>query len=185
MVAIKVNGHPYNLPTQWSEINVATYREMERHAFELNSVRLFSILTGIDYDMLINFDCSQFDEKVLQHLSFVHDVPEWDKLPKPEHLVIDGVEYKVPESIESTTWFQRTMLKTLAVNGVQEKLQMIELVAPCLTYMMQPVIEGKVSDKNYKELQKKMDQLPIEQAYPVATFFLSTYLHYSRESKST
>lgn len=184
MVTIKVNGQTHHLPTQWSEISVATYRLMERHAFELNSVRLLSILTGIDYDVLINFDCSQFDEKVLQHLSFVHDIPQWGDLPKPSHLTIDDVPYAVPESVQSGSWFQRTMLKTLAVEGVNNKLNMIELVAPCLTYMMQPVIEGKVSDKNYAAIQEKIDQLPITEAYPVAAFFLSTYLKYSKSNPS-
>ena len=181
MVTVKINGQEIDIATEWHEVTLAQYREMERVADELNSVRILSILSGIDYDVLINFDCSQFDEKVLQYLAFMSDVPSWTELPKPEYLTIEGVQYKVPERIESTTWFQRTMMKTLATEGVTNSLRMTQLIAPAITYMMQPVLEeGKVSDKHYPSIQQKIDKLPITDVYPVASFFLSTYLTYSR-----
>lgn len=185
MVTIKVNGKSIDIPSSWDDVTVQQYREMDRCSHELNSARLLSILAGIDYDILINFDCSQFDEKVLMHLDFMHEIPDWENLPKPTHLTIGGVQYKVPESIQSTTWFQRTMMKTLAVEGVEKSMRMTELIAPALTYMMQPVLDGKVNDKRFEEVQMIMDKLPIKQAYPLASFFLSTYLIYSPKKANT
>ena len=181
MVTVKINGQEFSLATQWSEVTAEQYLSMERVGDQLNTVRILSILSGIDYDVLINFDCSQFDEKVLQYMDFIGEVPKWTELPKPDHLTIDGVSYKVPDKIESTTWFQRTMMKTLAADGVANSRSMTELIVPAITYMMQPLMEeGKVSDKNYPDIMRKIEKLPITDVYPVASFFLSTYLTYSK-----
>lgn len=188
-MAIKatINEIEYLIPTSWEDVTLKQYADMLNHNIS-DSARLMSILTGIDYKVLINYDLSQFDMMLLDHLQFINDTP--DLYSTWEHRAIDiaGKKIEPPTSIDSKTWYQRSVLKQ-AVDGfakveANNKLkQYPSLVNESITIYMQPMVsgDGKVDSEKYDQVRKDVWMMNVQDCYQLAGFFLSNYVHFSRE----
>jgi hypothetical protein len=178
---ILINHKPYNIPTTWSEVSLKQFSDMMNYP-KADSARLLSIISGIDYHELINYDLTQFDLKVLDHLEFIHQEP--NLFVKWQHRKVKVCDRFVesPKDIEVKTWYQRSMLKQ-AVDKHSKLTDEIKnkdfpsLVCEALTIYLQPMLLGdKVDSEYYDQVREMVWQMNVEDCYQMAGFFLRHYI---------
>lgn len=181
MISVTINETLISVPDKWDEVNVDQYCKLCAVINELNPVRLLSIFSGIDYETLLNFDCSLFESSVLPAMNFVRNSFSKENLPVPETVVIGEKELTVPKEIREETFGQKVMLQ-MKINEAQDaSMDLIELIPFTIaTYLSPAYYEMKYDDKRAEKLIPLILQMPITQAYPVAYFFLNRWARLSK-----
>ena len=177
MVTITINKVVFNIAENISELCTFQYCEMNKHRDNLNIVRLLSILTGIDYTVLNNSDCSQF-EPILQLLNFDSKDKPLHEIECPESIVIDKKEIEVIKEIGQETFGQKVFAQQIVNDMIAERCDKIEALVKVAAIYLQPKIDGSFDDKKARQLETKLMELPIIDVYPVGNFFLSKYVNY-------
>jgi hypothetical protein len=70
MIPIKIGSISAQLPTSWDEVTLGQYIEMAKHSDDLSIIRLLSILSGVDYLILLNVNADTFDDRIVDHMVF-------------------------------------------------------------------------------------------------------------------
>lgn len=179
MISIKINKVVFNIAENISELCTFQYCELNKHRDNLNTVRLLSILTGIDYTVLNNSDCSKF-EPILSVLKFDDKEKPLQNIECPDVVEIDKKEIKVVKEIGQETFGQKVFAQEIVNSMIAERLDKVEALVKVVAIYLQPQIDGSFDDKKAKELENKLMELPITGVYPIGNFFLSRYVKYSK-----
>lgn len=184
MVEIKIEKVPYSLPTVWSEITLSQYRQMVQHKMDLSAERLLSILTGIDYETLLNFDASQFkSEEIFGKMTFVNK--QFDPLKEPRQKVLNfgGREVPVIDDPRKERLGQKLRLQQIMARSIKNKLDFPEIAAEVLATYYAPYLNVNNSWKEEEviNLIPIIESMPVEHVLPEADFFLRGYILRSRK----
>lgn len=179
MVKIKINKVVFNIAENISELCTFQYCELNKRRDNLNTVRLLSILSGIDYTVLNNSDCSQF-EPILSVLNFSDNNKPLQNIECPKTVIIDKNEIKVIQEVGQETFGQKVFAQEVVNSMIAERLDKVEALVKVASIYLQPQIDGSFDDKKAKELENKLMELPITDVYPIGNFFLSRYVKYSQ-----
>ena len=177
MISITINKVVFNIAENISELCTFQYCELNKHRDNLNTVRLLSILTGIDYTVLNNSDCSQF-EPILGVLKFDDKEKPLQNIDCPDVVEIDKKEIKVVKEIGQETFGQKVFAQEVVNSMIAERLDKVEALVKVAAIYLQPQLDGMFNDVKARELEKKLMELPINQVYPIGNFFLSKYVKY-------
>lgn len=181
MISVTINETTISVPDKWPEVTVKQYCDLCSNINDLNAVRLLSILSGIAYETLLNFDCSIFETGILPAMNFVKNSFSKDPLPLPEKIIIGEKELVVPKDIAAETFGQKVMLQ-MKINEAQDaQKDLIELIPFTIATYLSPIYYGqKYDDKRAEMLIPLIQEMPITQAYPVAYFFLNRWAKLSK-----
>ena len=188
MVPLKVGGRELNVKSEWEDISLSEYMQLEG-CKDPDELWLFSFITGIPKEDLMNIDEQSFNEEWLQHISFLAVNAELLAREIPEVLSINGHPIVVPKKLEQLTWFQSRKVKQLIGkvaddSGKVAKEKLSGLFRDCCIIYLQPLLnhdappDKKVDDKKYDEVEKIILSLPVTQVYPMGAFFLSKWVSF-------
>jgi len=176
MIEITINRIPYSLPQSWKEVTVSQFRDIVRHSEHINPVRLLSIFTGIDYDLLSDMDCSGFDNVFLL-MDFIGESPNPEKWQRSKVIELNGLLIPVIKSIEKEKIGQKIIAQQVineAAINQQSKIEIVSKLVACY-YCPKLNASGLWIESEYEALQSEVDKMSVVEAYAEANFFLSKW----------
>lgn len=182
MIAITINKVLFTIAENIGELTTYQYCELNKHRNDLNIIRMLSILTGIDYSVLNNADCSQF-EPILSLVKFDANENQLSELQVGETVTINDKVCNINQDLGTETFGQKVFAQQVVTNLVEEKIDKIEAIIKVAAIYLQPQYDGKeFDDKRANELDQVLQDLPITHVYPVGNFFLSKYVRLLKEN---
>src|SRR5205085_6111925 len=124
-LSILINKVSFQIAENIGELTTWQYMEMNRHRDNLNIVRLLSVLTGIDYDVLQNANCEEF-YPIVSLLNFNADESPLSELKIKESITIGGKECQIKTNIEAETFGQKVFAQEYLNQAADEKIDRIE-----------------------------------------------------------
>ena len=100
-------------PASWRELSLKQLIEIETEWDGESAVHLFSIVTGLDIKLLKNSTEKKLEETMLAICAFAYNQPQWDVLPRPQHIELGGKVYKTPDQISKKMLGQKIMASAL------------------------------------------------------------------------
>jgi hypothetical protein len=191
MIPILINGNPYTLPTKWSEITVRQYRDLNRHKDEIEkadnfaNARLISIFTGINFDTLLNFDCSSFTNEVLPALTFVEKDIDLFAVKRADKIKIGSKEVNAIVDPKRERLGQKLYLEQVLEKAIENKTHISEIVAPVVACYYAPKLndENKWILENVEAVQELVLESTVVTMIPETVFFLIGYIN-NKKSKT-
>lgn len=141
-------------------------------------VKLFSILTGIEYKTLSGTKDLALEESLLLATSYVYDTPqEFKDAPIPESLTINSRAIKIPKRIEGYSIGQSILVR----QRIDEAKSYDELLSYAIAVYIQPVFDESDFDSDRaNELEKEINLMPISQTYSLGFFLLKPLMRPGR-----
>lgn len=176
MIPIKLLGISYQLPERWDEVTVRQFIGLMDRSKDIagNPALILSILSGIDYDVLMNADPRQIEGDILAHLTFLGNDVGLESFEKSETIEINGTRYVVPTDLQNETWGQKITAQMIINEAAAKKMPLISIASELVAVYLQPVINGPFFDD--KKMKPIADQIrntsKISEVWPVAAFFL-------------
>jgi len=176
------------IATSIDEISIGQMIELQQE--HLTDPKAIAILSGKDIDEIYNIrdirDLSEFSEHVK---SLCHQINYQFKVSElPKTVIIDGKSVKVPKNLEIEPAGAVLNTNDIIVNEINEHIRLYgesdwkEHFQPALNSSVQvlthffyyPVTGDLYNDYKVEEFSKKILDMPITQAFPIARhFFLS------------
>lgn len=189
MTSLTINGINYdNIATRWSELTLRQYCQLTANKEEIakadnfSHARMISILTGIDYDALMNTDCSQFATNVLPAIDFIEQDIDVFSLKRKSEIKIGATVVKTIVEPKSERLGQKLYIEQLVEKAIKEKTNLCDIVAKVVACYYAPIIND---DEVWKE--KKVDELTdvindslLIEVFPEANFFLTGCIEYKK-----
>lgn len=175
-IDITISKIPYSLPSNWQEVTVRQFRDIVHYSDKLNPIRLLSIFTGIEYELLSNMDCSGFDGIFLL-MDFIGTSPNPEEWKRSKVIHIAGREIEPIKSIEKETIGQKIIAQQVINNAALNGLSKIEIVSQLVAcyYCTKLNDSGRWIETEYEALQSEVDKMSVVEAYAEANFFLSKW----------
>lgn len=160
---------------------MSQYRQIVKHADDLNAFRLLSIFSGVDYRTVINIDADKFDNRLFDVFQFVienplnvHGITEY-----PEVIEIGKRLIKIPSDPGRCSIGQKLNLQAAAREAIESGKPHCDLILYACAVYLQPVIQATVfDDEQIEVVMKIIDELPVMLVYPIGGFFLRGYIEY-------
>lgn len=182
MIPVRIGSISAQLPASWDEVTLGHYIEMAKHSDDLSIIRLLSILSGVNYVVLLNVNAETFDERVIDHMNFIREPIDVHSLPEVESLAINGKTYPLPDPGKCTIG-QKLALQSQIRIGQDMNTLHADLVATAVAIYMQPLIDGTpFDDERIDSIREMVLQLPLKQVYPAGSFFLHGSVKYLKLS---
>ena len=137
-------------------------------------VKLFSIVSEIEYDKLYNLRDSEFEDKLFQATRFVGTDPNYSKSPLRSIRLKDRVGYKTAVLIPKRTAALSIGQSIL----VRQKLDECKVYEEAMSYAcaiyLQPLLDRTVFDIDRAMIiEKQILKMPAKEIYPLGFFLLS------------
>lgn len=181
MVTIKINQTEYDIPTDWKEITLRQYIELATYIDDVSHIRLLSIFTGIDFDILANFPCDEFKIEVMPEMNFLQEEIDVLLLQRKKQVKIGEHLFDVILDPSNERLGQKLFMQQIVDTAITNNLPHHTLVAPVIANYYAPYIhpQKKWEEKHIKEFEQLVLNMPMVDAYPEANFFLRGYIRYS------
>lgn len=163
-----INGKKLKAKDSWEAL---TFSEYMRILKTNDMVEIFSVVTGIDYELLKNADVKGFD-KLLYCTRFVKTVPD---IPLP----VKVGKYKLPLTngkfdvqFESLAQFE-DMRKVMAAIKPDSIEELTASYPEFVAIYLQKLRDGKYDGNKATEMVEEVKQMPGLEVISVGTFFLT------------
>ena len=155
--------------TSWDEVTVREWKEIEKMKDRLDPITLFSILTGMEFELLANSKDDKLLETLYEVTKFIFNAPDWDNLPCPKKLEIAGKYYDVPKDLTKINFGQKILLTQLEAEEQREDA----FVKAVAIVMLEEVYGSytKESEKNLEALEELILDEPIVRIFGAGRFF--------------
>lgn len=183
MIPLKIGELKCEIPTTWQEVTLRQYMELQNHREDLNILRLLSILTGVEYRILLNINSDSFDDRIMDSIEFIKAPIDIYTLEEKESITINGKVIKVPDA--STHTIGQKLLLQSKIRLLQETGEGSHaiLVSYAVAIYLQPLIDGtQFDDSRVEEIREIVLSLPLIDVYPIGCFFLSGWITFLRSS---
>lgn len=179
MLPIILNGTDYNIPDRWDEITLSQLIQFRTLTDEINAVRVLSILTGLDYDILNNFKSDGFDT-VINALGFLGEPFNEFELPRKESITIRGKVIPVITKPDLEKIGQKLMMQGYVNRCVKNKVPHCTMIAMVVAIYYAPKLreDGLFKEADLDVLITEIEQMRVVDVYPEASFFLSGLITY-------
>jgi len=174
MIPLTLGEKKFNLPSDWNDITVKQWLDLRSIDFT-DICAILAVLTGIEREMwFTSTEISGIEEIILPQLQFLADPIDLTKIELQKFVTISGKEVEVPKDIGLKTYgqkiiFQQEMLKYSATDGNFK----IEFMPRAIAIYMCP---EPFTDIKAFEYEKEIERMKVVEAYPLASFFLSSLL---------
>jgi len=187
MLTLNIEGIEYPIPGDWEEVTVAQFNQMTQHVDNLNPVRVLSILTGLDYNELNNYDCSGFSTSVLPALGYLQEVPELHKAPRKEAITIGGRKVPVIKDPGRERIGQKLLMTSILLPQDGKERRISEVVDQIVANYYAPKLhpEGRWDDEHVEAIRGEVQDMPIMEAMPEVNFLLIGFGYASSSKPSS
>jgi len=179
----------------WTEVTVKHWQELSNHHDSLDMIRVFSVFTGLDYDMLMNSPDGELTNQISKSLNWFYEADEnyLTDLDLPSHVIHNGIAIPIPTNLGAKTIGQKLILSKYLEN---KDLSYSDLIPVALSVYLEPEYRrtkleldtGKshleFTDEQIRSVQFNWERgepfieecmgLKLVEAYPVARFFLTS-----------
>jgi hypothetical protein len=183
MFPFKLGSYEFYLPQDYGELTLKQFFELRNSPGDLLSV--LSILSGIEKEKWELCKDLDLEYKLARCLEFLYQPFEPKKYILPDSMEINGKYYDRPKGLGVETWGQKLALEQEYIRIQKEDKSEFDMYPFALALYFQPVYTG---EKYKSELVDKI--LPdimncrLEEAFPIAAFFLSNYSKFRRKKRS-
>lgn len=170
MISRKFNGEVVNYPGSWDELNFFQYLQLSLGVS--SDAEFVAIMTGLPIEKVeYSTDVVAFND-IVNSFGWYASPPEFNK---PESLTIDGKKINLPKDIGNHSVRQFEQLKAiiaeLYVDGEPNHNQVIQKYPMMCAIYLQPLLDGRYSYSDVKELSDKLYMLPAKDIVGLGTFF--------------
>ena len=187
------------IPEYWGEVTTRQYQKMHSDWDANDLVKLFSILTGIEYKTLFEKRDTELEYALIEATRFIYDTePAFKKAKPPPFITIHKRKVRIPKKLGQLSIGQNIIIRQ-RMDGAKTFEELISIA--CAVYL-QPFYDteavgvtkkiGKHFEKtveiqdgkfNYEKalaLEEKILELPISETYPIGFFLLRPQMSYGR-----
>jgi hypothetical protein len=178
----------FELPQDYGELTLKQFFDLRASDGKL--ITVLSILSGLpkeDWEQCKDID---FEYKIAPYLSFLYEPFNDSNYILPDKLKIDGVYYNRPKNLTFEAWGQKIAFEQEYQRIHLEGKGELDIYPYSLALYFQPTYfqkEGKKKKYKSEEVDKLLPlimECKIEEAFPIASFFLSNYVKCRKEKKS-
>jgi hypothetical protein len=185
MLVLRVNeDQTIECITCWAECSTETFQnicelwEPEKKLEERNPVLLFSILTGMNFKVMLTTQNDEIESAIYQCVAFVYqENMSFMNEKRLKVMKIDGKIVDVPENLGSLTVEQN-----MHIRRALDKAKTIEsLISLACAVYLQPLVDGTEFDyARAKVLEEEIKKKKIWETYQIGFFFLSKLRAYGK-----
>lgn len=161
-----------NLPT-WPEVTIKQLIGIAGIDPETKPIELVSAVTGLDVKFLAALATDQFGKihlKVVQVLGDDDAGIEWNALPYPKKIELDGRVIKVPQ--DAGTFAYGANLAVQALLRENKENEMVVMPEAFALIMYEHITGDTYNEEKAMEMVPSIEKQPAKIIYPVARFFL-------------
>jgi hypothetical protein len=175
MIPFNLGTYKFELPQDYGELTLRQFYAIRKSKGDL--LDLFSILSGLDRSIWEQTKDLDIDAKIAPALEWMNDKFNPDLFIKPAKLRIKGEYYDVPKDIRLKTFGQKLALQNETERISKEGGTDVDVFPYALALYFQPIcFNNKYDAAQVDELLPLIMDCKIEEAYPIASFFLNNYL---------
>ena len=155
-------------PASWRELTLGQLIKLENEWDGADPIQLFSIITGLDVDLLENSTQEGLENTMMAVCSFAYNRPQWEELPAPSHIQIGDKVYKTPKDISKKLLGQKIRVSQIILKSGND---LISSIPKIIAIYMQEVIDGKYDGTRIDEVEKLVMSCSAIDAYGLGQFF--------------
>lgn len=175
MLEVKIAGKAHNIATSIADLTVRQAYDMQTYAGSLTRERMLSILSGIPYDVLLNFDCSQIDEKLFYFLPlFQQDLSTAKNAERGKSITIGGKKIATIKDPTIKRLGQKLRMEMVMDDGMEKNLPDILLIPKVVAIYYAPELheEKKYNEEHVAKVEEIVMEMNFVEAYVETAFFL-------------
>lgn len=160
----------YEIAESWDKLSTRTYQRILAEWDGKDLVRLFSIMSGIDYAFISTSDSEELEDSLLIATKFIYDEkPDFKDVPVPDEITLLGKTIKVPGNLGRLSIGQNIHVRQrLAKSKTYDEL----ISFTCAVYLQPLLDQGSFDLDRAEEIEKHILDLPITKTYPIGFFLL-------------
>jgi hypothetical protein len=175
MVPFNLGSYKFDLPQDYGELTLKQFYAIRKSNGDL--LDLFSILSGLDRSIWEEAKDLDIDAKLSPYLEWMNEKFNPDLYIKPVKLRVNGEYYDVPKDIKLKTFGQKLALQNEVERVGKDGGTDVDVFPFALSLYFQPTyFNNKYDAAQVDELLPLIMECKIEEAYPIASFFLNNYL---------
>lgn len=181
-MVVTVNGkESIELPEIWQELTVHQYQQMATDWDNKDLIKLFSILSGIEYKALENTHDPKLEDALIISTRFIYDQDFKFSTDLPEDIKIGDKFLVIPQNLRSLSVGQNIHVRQrMETSKVYE-----ELISFVTAIYLQPLYDESDFDfHSAMELEQTILKMPAYEIYPIGVFFLNKLKKSGRSSLS-
>ena len=160
------------VPESWKECTLGMWLRLSSW-YGVDYVKGFSKIVGIDYDIISRSKSKRLYRILFEVIGWTSEEIDWEHLPVPEYLTIEGKDIQIPKNIGEQALGQKILVHEAMVNTKN----IGEVLPVALAVYLDPLYHGKEFDRERAiKFEEKIKQLPVLEAYPTGIFFLTRLL---------
>lgn len=179
--------HEYFLPDSWERLPTGTYQRIVGEWDGKELIKLFSILSGIDYAGIAESNSQELEEHLIAGTAYIFaSKPDFMGFDIPETITLSGVTVKVPKllgrmSIGQNIRVRQRLAALMVKAGLDKKEEVLQadldviyaqLIACVIAVYLQPRVDGGIfNDDRAEILEAEVEKMPIIQTYVLGFFF--------------
>jgi hypothetical protein len=173
----------FEIPQDYGELTLKQFFDLRASDGKLLTV--LSILSGLpksDWEQCKDLD---LEYKIAPYLRFLYEPFNSDLYLLPDKLKIDGQYYDRPKNLTFEAWGQKLAFAEEYERIISEGKGELDLYPYLLALYFQPIFTGKKYESDLVDkLLPKIMECKIEEAFPIAAFFLTSYAKCRKGKKS-
>lgn len=174
MIPFKTEEFDFYMPSSYGELTLQQFYDLKK--CKDDGVEIFTILSGIDRSKFELSKDLNIDIKINGYLDFLTKPFSDELFFVPDFITFSGKKYSVPKPLDQNTYGQKIALQNYIVDIEKGGGSEIDAYAFALALYLQPTITGKHYDiEEVERLVPEMLQCKLQEAWPLAGFFLSNF----------
>jgi hypothetical protein len=167
-----------DIPNCWEMVTTEQYIQMVTDWDKKDLVKLFSIISGIEYKTLAKTYDPELEASLLTATKFVYEQePSFKKVKPPTHLNIRGKMIKAPTDIGGLSIGQSIHVR----RELDDAKLYDQLIPYTVAIYMQPEVDGIDFDfDRAMMLEQEIKKMPITETYPLGFFLLKPLMKSGR-----
>lgn len=178
-IPFKIDTYEFTFATSYEEMTTGEFFAL-RNSKENNLPSMLSALSGVPEMVWDNVDVESVNVLFKEDstgwfpLQYLYEKFDWDKMPLPNEIDIDGKKIKVGAFFPT---LKQKHLIDKAIDNAAKNKDHIDSAIEVLAIYYQHIVTGKeFSIEASNEFQSKIKETKIVEAFPLATFFLAKSL---------
>jgi hypothetical protein len=165
----------FELPQDYGELTLKQFFALKKKA-DGDLLDLLSILSGLPRETWEQAKDFNIDVKIEPYLDWMNEKFNPESFALKDTLIINGKECKRPKDIRTQTNGQKLALEKKHYKNQEEGGNDVDLIPFALANYFQPVyFNNKYDADQVEELLPLIMECKIQDAYPIGSFFLTSY----------
>lgn len=184
-ITIQINDYKYEIPSSWEQVTLEQYIDLDLYREELSPIRLLSILTRLNYDILSNLPCDEFILKVMPELKWIGENYDVFASKRKREIQIGNYLFDTIIDVGKERLGQKLYMQQLVNNAIKNNLNHCLLIAPVVANYYAPYVhpEKKWNESHIKDFESMVMKMPMVDAYAEANFFLNGYIVFQKKNQ--